>query len=121
MHRIGIGIVATALLIVLPIFCSVSFAQDQGQALIQAAVQGKLETVKNLLSEGVDVNSKDEDDMTALILASDRGHAEVVKALLDAGADVDAKDKNGSTALKKASMTNHREVVKLLKAHGAKE
>jgi uncharacterized protein len=121
MRKPRIAVIAAGLLLALSIFCSASFAQDQGQALIEAAKQGDLKQVQELLEKGADINTKDKDGMTALMVACLNGHAEVVKDLLAKGADVNAEAKKGFTALKMASLYNYTEVVELLKAHGAKE
>src|SRR6188768_1397295 len=57
-----------------------------------AARKGDAATVKKLLDEGVDVNTKFRYDATALFYACDHGHVEVVKVLLDKGADMSGKD-----------------------------
>ena len=48
-----------------------------------AARKGDAATVKKLLDEGVDVNTKFRYNATALFYACDHGHLEVVKVLLD--------------------------------------
>jgi ankyrin repeat protein len=100
MHRLGIGIVATAVLIVLSIFCSASFAEGLGQALIEAAQKGDLAQVKTLLTTGADVNARDHDGRTALMFAAWNGNLEAMRLLIDKGADVHAKAKNGDTAFR---------------------
>ena len=57
-----------------------------------AARKGDAATVKRLLDEGVDVNTKFRYNATALFYACDAGHLEVVKVLLDKGADLTGKD-----------------------------
>jgi ankyrin repeat protein len=86
MHGLRIGIVATALLIVLPIFCSASFAKDQSRALIEAAKQGDLKQVQNLLNKGADVNAKDENGWTALKITHTSCHKEIAELLKAHGA-----------------------------------
>lgn len=58
--------------------------EERNKQFVQAARDGDLELVKNLLQKGVDVNSKIEGN-TALHLASQNGHKEVVQILLNAG------------------------------------
>ena len=60
--------------------------------LQDAARKGDAATVKKLLDEGVDVNTKFRYGATALFYACDHGHLEVVKVLLDKGADLTIKD-----------------------------
>ena len=65
---------------------------DKAEALWEAARKGDATTVKKLLDDGVDVNTKYRYGATALSYACDRGHLEVVKVLLEHGADVNVKD-----------------------------
>jgi ankyrin repeat protein len=59
-------------------------------ALMRAAAHGQLNSVRDLLQRGADVNQKDEAGFTALMLAARQGNHDVVKTLLDAGADPNA-------------------------------
>jgi ankyrin repeat protein len=77
-------------LTVMTTFCPVSFAEDQSQALIEAAKQGDLKQVQELLEKGADINSKDNSGWTALMWVSDNGNAEIAKVLLAGGADINA-------------------------------
>ena len=126
MHRLGICIVSTVLLIFLSVFCSASFGEEQDQALIEAARKGDSKQVQDFLDKGADVNrpfrqAKGILGWTPLIEASFKGHLEIAKLLLDRGADVNAKGIGGETALMAATKAGHKEIVELLKAHGAKE
>ena len=64
----------------------------KAEQLQDAARSGDAATVKKLLDEGVDVNTKFRYNATALFYACDHGHLEVVKVLLDHGADMTVKD-----------------------------
>ena len=58
--------------------------------LTSAARSGDINTVKNLLDKGADVNVKDNiGGWTALVHAAYKGHTKVVKLLIAKGADVD--------------------------------
>jgi hypothetical protein len=99
---------------------------DKADALAAAARKGDAALVKQLLDEGVDVNTKYRYGATALSYACDRGHVDVVKLLLDRGADVNVKDTfYGATPLTWAvspamdRTPQHAEVVRLLLQHGA--
>lgn len=92
----------------------------------EAARKGDAATVKKLLDEGVDVNTKFRYGATALFYASDHGHLEVVKVLLDKGADMGVKDTfYGFTPLALATgpaqkkKPEHTEIAKLLIQKGA--
>lgn len=67
-------------------------ADDQGQALLEAAQQKDLAKVQQLLAAGVDVNSTTRYGSTALYFAADKSDVEMVKLLLAKGAKVDVTD-----------------------------
>lgn len=75
-------------------------ATEEEQSFLDAAMDGDVRLVQELLEKGVDVNVTydDEDGTNALMQAAAGSHAEVVKALLEAGAEVDASDSEGMTA-----------------------
>lgn len=89
--------------------------------LVEAVDSGDLETVKNLLTDGADVNAREDDGTTALIWAARYGSLEIVKALLLHGADVNAENKYGDTALSIAEAEGHPEIVQLLKQAGTRK
>lgn len=102
--------------------CSQYRRNPQTEALIQAAREGKADTVKALLSgQGADVNATDDNGNTALLEAARYGHDDVVRALLAAGANIKARDKDGKTALMLAVQGGHDDVVRALKQAGAVE
>ena len=91
-------------------------------ALLRAARDGKVDTVKELLTTpGIDVNATDERGDTALIEAARFGHDHVARALLAAGANPKARDKDGKTPLMIAVAGGHDDVVAVLKQAGAVE
>jgi len=109
----------------------------------QAAERGDIETVKQHLAAGVDVNAKDrrgwtpldstEDEETAALLRKHGGKhgvihgavgpigdIEAVKEFLATGTDVNAKeDELGMPPLSVATTFGHKEIVELLIAEGA--
>ena len=98
----------------------------KAEQLQDAARKGDAATVKKLLDEGVDVNTKFRYNATALFYACDHGHLEVVKVLLDHGADMSVKDTfYGFTPLALATgpaqkkKPEHAEIAKLLIQKGA--
>jgi len=96
-----------------------AFGTDNGSNLIDAAFKGDIDTVKQLLDNKVNPNSKDSDGETALHYAALKGRTEVVEILLKKGANPNIKDKDGGTPLMSAAWGGHAEVVKLLLAKGA--
>lgn len=81
MHKPRVVVVAAGLLLVWTFFCSASFAEDRGQALIEAAKEGDLKQVQEILEQGADINAKNNEGNTALAMASFGGHIETVKLL----------------------------------------
>ena len=82
-----------------------------------AARQGKIEAVKQHLTDGVGVNAKSERRRTPLHSAAREGHKEVIELLIAKGADVNAKDDDGTTPL---DMADDKETADLLRKHGGK-
>ncbi|MDJ0708824.1 MAG: ankyrin repeat domain-containing protein [Woeseiaceae bacterium] len=71
---------------------------EQDVRLIEAALYGKVEKVRQLIAEGVEVDSIDANGHTALIFAAMAGKADVVRELLKNGADSTIKDSVGHDA-----------------------
>ncbi len=86
---------------------SPAFAADQAQELVAAAMSGRVETLRDLLAQGADANSKNAAGRPALLLAAFNGNLHSVRALVSAGADVDLVDAKGATALMQAASFNH--------------
>ena len=90
-----------------------------GEALIEAAEGGDLETVTSLLDGGIDVNMVVVGDGTALIAAARGNQLETVRFLLDRGAQVDLGVAGDGTPLINAARDAELSVVKLLVDRGA--
>ena len=88
-------------------------------AMLQAAEQGDLQTLDQLLVRHRRSDVRDSCDWTPLMKAALNGHRAVVERLLAAGAAVDAVDKGGYTSMMLAASNNHAEVVELLLQRGA--
>ena len=95
------------------------------QSLHGAAATGNIERVKQLISEGADleekVNTSFGPNTTPLHMAAANGRTEVAKLLIDHGADVNAQEDEGwrETPLHHAASSGHRDVVELLINKGA--
>ena len=90
--------------------------------ILDALREGRIDEVKALIEEGVDVNTRDERSQTPLMLAAFNGNLEIVKALVERGADVNARANNGYTPLLLTTVTreaNAVEIVDLLLDEGA--
>jgi hypothetical protein len=85
--------------------------------LAEAAQQGQLERVQELLAAGADVNAADAAGSTPLYLAAEQGHHELVQLLLEANANVQAAC-GGWTLLHAPAEQGHTKVVQLLLAAG---
>ncbi len=93
---------------------------NQGQvSLIDAARNGDMFNVQNLLNNGADVNQIDNRGQTALILAAREGHVNIVTHLLSVGADVTQADNRGQTALMLAAREGYVNIVTHLLSVGA--
>jgi ankyrin len=68
-------------------------------ALLFAARQGKLETVRALLDGGAKIDQAGADNMSALLIAVLNGHYDVATLLVERGADPNVADVNGRTPL----------------------
>jgi len=95
---------------------------DQAQSLHRAVADHNIAQVKSLLSQGVDVNGKDETGDTPLHYAAKLTRSagrDVCELLIARGASVNATNKVGWTPLHEAVEFGNLEVVKLLIADGA--
>ena len=89
--------------------------------LLRAINSGDIEQVKLLISQGADVNTKNNAGQTLLHIACRSGNKEVVEFLIDQGANINSKSNRDLTPLDLAQRAGHTEIVELLKKHGAKE
>ena len=80
---------------ILAIVACPMFASEQSvneTKLHSAAANDDVATIKGLLSEGVNIETKDGNGRTALLIASHGNKINAAKALIEAGGDVNAKD-----------------------------
>ena len=111
----------TALLTVPTVFVLTARAGTEGVStpLHQAVNAGDIERVKSLLSDGADVNAKDDKGNTPLHLLARYGYKkqDIAELLIAKGADVNARNKDGWTPLHFTawrSYTGHLNIAKLL-------
>lgn len=83
-------------------------------ALMNAAVNGKMEHARLLIQHGADVNIQDAFGQTALMHAVTGRSFEMVQLLLDSGAKSDIKRNDGETALDRAIENKDNEIQCLL-------
>ena len=92
--------------------CDINVATDFDSRLLECA--------EILINDGqVDINAKQNQQITALMLAAKRGHLEIVKLLISKGVVLDAMDSQRWTALCFAVDANHGHVVRALLEAGA--
>ena len=96
----------------------ISSALDR--ALMEAAEDGDIAGIDELLSAGAKVNSAIDGDGSPLIVAAREGHIDAVRHLLDRGADPDMAVPGDGNALIRAAGEGHEEVVTLLLDRGAR-
>ena len=84
------------------------------QGLLKSIEDNNEDAVHSFLSNGVDLEVRDDRNWTPLMVAAFNGNLEFTKLLLQCGAHISAKDKNGYTALHWAAYNGHVEVIKLL-------
>ena len=95
----------------------ISSALDR--SLVEAAVEGDLRTIAELLRAGAKVNCAIDGDGSPLIVSAGEGHIEVVRFLLDRGADPNMPVSGDGSPLIVAAGGGHLEVVSLLLDRGA--
>ena len=87
--------------------------------LHEAAREGDLASVNQLLAAHANVDARESHNETALIIAAHKGSLPIVTALLKAGADVHAKGNSGETPLHEAVGSDNAEITKALLDAGA--
>ena len=89
--------------------------------LSNAANQGNIEKVKELIAKRYNVNTQDDVNWTPLHRALFMGHKEIVKLLIANGANVNAKNNIGVIPIMLAVMRDYNDIVELLIKNGAQK
>lgn len=118
MSRSAISASIAFLMLSLGVCTEATWAQTN-KSIDQAAVDGDVARVKELLDKGTDINTRNRMDYTPLLGAARNGRKEVVDLLLSKGADINAKERSGKTALFLAVEFGHKEIVQVLLDKGA--
>ena len=87
--------------------------------LHSAALEGRKDVVKLLLSSNAQVDAQDRNGKTPLYVAAEKGHRDVVELLLAYKADVNAKTADDKVPLHDAASNGHDDAVELLLANRA--
>ncbi len=94
-------------------------ATEEDEQLFDAVIAGDLKAIKQLISDGIELEMTNEDGLTPLVLAADRGHLDIVKFLIEAGAQLHhISEGNNWTALLLAADKGHIEIAQHLIASG---
>ncbi|MBC8244552.1 MAG: ankyrin repeat domain-containing protein [Verrucomicrobia bacterium] len=83
----------------------------------EAARNGRIDVIKQLLADGLDIEMPDKEGLTAMYRASNNDQKDTVQFLLENGADPNTRDKWGNTPL---DVTLSGNIVELLRQHGGK-
>ncbi|MET3321842.1 UNVERIFIED_ORG: ankyrin repeat protein [Peribacillus simplex] len=92
---------------------------DVNEQLIQAAERKETETIKRLIEEGVDIDTKDSEGRTATMIATYNNDVETTKVLIKAGADVNIQDNMNNNPFLYAGAEGYVEILKLTIEAGA--
>jgi ankyrin repeat protein len=95
--------------------------EEVPKALIEAAYQGELQKVKDIIAEfpGLDINYMDEHGLNATYYAVAGRHPEVLKVLIAAGGNINIKTRRGKSLLMLACELGNFELVDILLRAGA--
>ena len=116
-NGVRFSIIAILMMATLAPTCSATVEPD----LTTAIRANHMQQVGTLLSEGANVNERDEAmEQTPLMWAAQTGRIDMVRMLLGHGAAVNAKDDAGQTALSLAEQKGYRTIAALLVKAGAK-
>ncbi|HEB97168.1 MAG TPA: ankyrin repeat domain-containing protein [Sedimenticola thiotaurini] len=99
-------------------WCGPALALEPAQQLAAAAAAGRVDSVRDLLAQGVDPNAANAAGRPALVLAAFSGNLRTLQLLLGAGADANAVDAAGNSAMMEAAANGHGAVVTALLAAG---
>jgi ankyrin repeat protein/tetratricopeptide (TPR) repeat protein len=93
----------------------------EGQLLLDAIRKQNIDEVLRLLQNGVDVDTKDENENRALSIAAGIGSCEIVQTLLRFDAKIHVDGEKREAPLVAAALHSHLDVVRLLKDRGMDE
>ncbi|XP_043597879.1 ankyrin repeat and death domain-containing protein 1A-like isoform X1 [Bombus pyrosoma] len=87
--------------------------------LYEAVIKNEADTVRKVLKEPVDVDSRNNYGRAPIHWAASRGNTEIIEMLIQAKCDIEARDKFGMRPLHMAARYGHRDAVKMLINAGA--
>jgi ankyrin repeat protein len=86
---------------------------------LSAAAAGDAASVQNLLTQGIDIETRDANGRSALLLATHHNTIDVARILIDAGADVNAMDNISDSPFLYAGAEGRLEILRMTLARGA--
>ena len=92
--------IRTYVCLITTIFLAIA-APASSDTLVDAAFDGKVDTVEILLENGHDIDAVSSDGYTALIAAAEVGDITIVRMLIERRANLDNQNQYGATALHK--------------------
>lgn len=98
------------------------FSTGLAASINDAAFDGDLSKVRQLLDTGANIETRDDWEGTPLIYAAEAGHAEIIKLLLERGANIESRyitKRNRQTPLSLAAEKGFKEAVGVLLERGA--
>lgn len=84
-----------------------------------AAAQDDVAAIGRLLSDGAELDRRDDSGSTALLVATRANQVRAAQALIEAGADVNAKDAIKDSAYLYAGARGNLDILKMTLTHGA--
>jgi ankyrin repeat protein len=87
--------------------------------LVYAAATNNAQSLKELIRRGIDLNVRDDREMTPLMIASQENNIDAINILLKAKADISSKTSTGATAMHFALSNQKKEAAELLLKSGA--
>lgn len=122
LKQVGTVVSLSGIIFVFVIISFMSYQLTTGKnTLVVASQTGNLNSVKELITKGENVNQQGSFGLTPLFAATQAGHADIVKELLDNGAEVNSTIASigNFTPLMIAIQSNRVEIAKLLILRGA--
>lgn len=87
--------------------------------LFQATNQGDVDTMKQLIKEGININTQDSEGRTAIMIATYNNDIKTAKILVNAGADINIRDNNKNNPFIHAGAKGYLDILQLLIQAGA--
>ncbi|XP_068993389.1 ankyrin repeat and death domain-containing protein 1A isoform X1 [Neodiprion pinetum] len=87
--------------------------------LHEAVIKNETDSVRKVLKETVDVDSRNNYGRAPIHWAASKGNTEIIEMLIQAKCDIEARDKFGMRPLHMAAWHGHQEAVKMLINAGA--